>query len=146
MFSFRVTTSPALDGRICNCRHEFSPIEWLFNPLDSCLLPPRNTCHCCLLGDILVYSLLLWLMAVIPGRIIDCFSPLVVCEAPLDILRASPQGGGFQVSFSFIPPNPVSKVHGVFRSRVLHLSSRWQPEDKDSSSLYDVESPFDSPD
>lgn len=80
-------------------------------------------------------------MAVISGRIVDCFSPLVVSEAPLDTLRASPQGGGFQASVSFISPNPVSKVHGS-----SEIGSYLSSQGKGSSGLYNGRAHLISPD
>lgn len=44
------------------------------------------------------------------------------------IMRASSQGGGFQVSSSLIPTITVTTVCGVFRNRVLPSCSRRQPK------------------
>lgn len=59
------------------------------------------------------------------GKTIDCFSPLVSC-----IAFSGPQGGGFQVSSSWINSSPVSKISGVFSNRALPLSSGRTPKTK----------------
>lgn len=58
-------------------------------------------------------------------KTIDCFSPLVSC-----IAFSGPQGGGFQVSSSWINSSPVSKIGGVFSNGVLPSSSGRTPKTK----------------
>lgn len=48
--------------------------------------------------------------------------------APPGILRASPQGGCFQVGSSSIYPSSVSKVCDVFSNKILPLISWRQPK------------------
>lgn len=52
------------------------------------------------------------------GAIINCFSPLGVHTATSHPVRATPQRGDFQTSFSLILPSPVSKFCGVFGNKV----------------------------
>lgn len=44
------------------------------------------------------------------------------------IMRASSQGGGFQVNSRLIPISTVPKVCGIFRNRALPSCSRRQPK------------------
>lgn len=44
------------------------------------------------------------------------------------IMRASSQGGGFQVNSRLIPISTVTKVCGIFRNRALPSCSRRQPK------------------
>lgn len=39
------------------------------------------------------------------GRNFDFLSPLAACKAPLDAMRDSPHGGGFQLNTGLIPPS-----------------------------------------
>lgn len=56
---------------------------------------------------------------------IDCFFPWAACIAPSANNKASPRGGGFQISSSLVPPSTISKVCGVLSNRIL-LPSRSQ--------------------
>lgn len=58
--------------------------------------------------------------ALVLGRTIDCFSPLVSCIAPPDHITASPQVF-FKVSSSSVSPTPVSKICGVFSNRAFTI-------------------------
>lgn len=46
-------------------------------------------------------------------------SPLAASTNPSETLRASPQGGGIQISPGMIPQSPVSQVCGVFSKKVI---------------------------
>lgn len=54
-------------------------------------------------------------------------SSLKTSIASLDSLRASPQGGGFQVSFSSILLSSVSEMCDVFGNIVIPSSSGTEP-------------------
>lgn len=50
----------------------------------------------------------MYLKASHAGRNLDLISPLAACRAPLDAMRDSPYGGGFQLSSGLIPPSSQS--------------------------------------
>lgn len=52
-------------------------------------------------------------------RTLTAFSPLTTCTAPSDTLSACSRRGGFRTGPAQTPPSPVSKVCGVFNSRIL---------------------------
>lgn len=60
-------------------------------------------------------------------RIICVSSSLAASTAPSETTRASPQGGGLQISSSSVPRRPASKVCGVFNNRVITSCSGRQP-------------------
>lgn len=49
----------------------------------------------------------------------ELFPSLAACIAPSDVMKVSPQGGGFLVRSRLIPLSPVSKVHVVLSNREL---------------------------
>lgn len=53
-----------------------------------------------------------------------CFPSLTVGTVISAAMKSSHQRGGFEVSFSLNPPNPVFKVHGIIGNRELSLVSR----------------------
>lgn len=56
-------------------------------------------------------------------RTTDCSSPLAVCIAPSDAMKASPRWWHFQITCNFIPPSLVSEVCGIFRCVVFQQAS-----------------------
>lgn len=64
----------------------------------------------------------------ISTKVKRCLSPLEACTAPSGILKATPQGRGFQDRSSLGPSGPVSKAYHVFRNGDLPSTSERQPK------------------
>lgn len=87
-------------------------------------LASRYKYRCCTFGGILLQWSMLWSIDFTAVRTTNCFSPLVACIATPDMVRESPQGGGFQVSPTSVWP--MSEEWDVISKSFLLSSSERQ--------------------